>query len=102
MRDYLLSYTLDGNSYCLTVPARSFKDAERHAAALGATVDGTLVTEVSQLQRPLKPTYRIERECIEEHVMFMRLARQRYPHQPICPDCYQPYFSCRHLTDTDI
>lgn len=99
MRDYLLTYTLDGDSYCLTVAARSFADAERHASVLGATVDGILVAEVSATQRPLKPTYVNEKERVEEHVMFMRLARDRYPNQPICPDCYQPYFSCRHLTE---
>jgi hypothetical protein len=44
----------------------------------------------SSPKRPLRPTYRIERELIAEHNDKLRRAAQLWPGQPICPDHYIP------------
>ena len=44
----------------------------------------------SSRKRPLKLTYRIERQLIEEHNWRLKMAASTWPGQAICPDCYTP------------
>lgn len=49
----------------------------------------------SSLPKPLRPTYRIERQLIDEHNMRLKMAHATWGGRPVCPDCYKPHTNKR-------